>query len=152
MAPFPTGTVTFLFTDIEGSTRLLQQLGDAYAVALAEHQALLRAAFAAYEGAEVDTQGDAFFVAFATAPEALPPPLTPTPLLGRAELPEGAGTTGPGCGWRGAMVRTYLPAPQPGAHQTLTSPRHHSHTTTKTQAAKEGPTSSRSICVSNSSP
>ena len=67
----PEGTVTFLFTDIEGSTRMLQQLGDAYAVALGEHQALLRAAFAAHGGREVDTQGDAFFVAFASAPEAV---------------------------------------------------------------------------------
>ena len=64
----PTGTVTFLFTDIEGSTRLLHALGpDAYAVALAEHRRVLREAFAAQAGVEVDTQGDAFFVAFRTA-------------------------------------------------------------------------------------
>jgi predicted ATPase/class 3 adenylate cyclase len=64
----PTGTVTFLFTDIEGSTRLLHALGpDAYAEALAEHRRLLRTAFAAHDGVEVDTQGDAFFVAFPTA-------------------------------------------------------------------------------------
>ena len=64
----PTGTVTFLFTDVEGSTRLLHQLGpDAYARALAEHRVALREAFAAHDGAEVDTQGDAFFVAFPTA-------------------------------------------------------------------------------------
>jgi len=64
----PTGTVTFLFTDIEGSTRLLHSLGpDAYADALAEHRRVLREAFAAHGGAEVDTQGDAFFVAFPTA-------------------------------------------------------------------------------------
>jgi len=64
----PTGTVTFLFTDIEGSTRLLHELGpDAYAEALAEHRRLLRDAFAASAGVEVDTQGDAFFVAFPTA-------------------------------------------------------------------------------------
>jgi predicted ATPase len=68
----PTGTVTFLFTDIEGSTRLLRQLGpDAYAEALAEHRRVLRAAFAAEGGVEVDTQGDAFFVAFPTAPGAV---------------------------------------------------------------------------------
>src|SRR5690348_5481843 len=67
----PTGTVTFLFTDIEGSTQLLRRLGAEYARALGEHQALLRAAFAAHDGAEVDTQGDAFFVAFATAPQAV---------------------------------------------------------------------------------
>ncbi len=68
----PSGTVTFLFTDIEGSTRLLHVLGPAaYAGALAEHRRMLRAAFAAYDGVEVDTQGDAFFVAFPTAPGAI---------------------------------------------------------------------------------
>jgi predicted ATPase/class 3 adenylate cyclase len=64
----PTGTVTFLFTDIEGSTRLLHALGpDAYAAALAEHRRVLRDAFDANGGVEVDTQGDAFFAAFPTA-------------------------------------------------------------------------------------
>jgi predicted ATPase/class 3 adenylate cyclase len=64
----PRGTVTFLFTDIEGSTRLLHALGPgAYAEALAEHRRALREAFAAHGGVEVDTQGDAFFVAFPTA-------------------------------------------------------------------------------------
>jgi predicted ATPase/class 3 adenylate cyclase len=68
----PTGTVTFLFTDIEGSTRLLNELGaDQYAHALAEHRRVLRAAFAARGGVEVDTQGDAFFVAFPTAEGAM---------------------------------------------------------------------------------
>src|SRR5881227_149543 len=67
----PSGTVTFLFTDIEGSTRLLQELGDAYADALSEHRRVLREAFARYGGIEVDTQGDAFFVAFARASDAL---------------------------------------------------------------------------------
>jgi predicted ATPase/class 3 adenylate cyclase len=68
----PSGTVTFLFTDIEGSTRLLHELGaDPYARALAEHRRVLREAFSAYGGVEVDTQGDAFFVAFPTAPGAL---------------------------------------------------------------------------------
>ncbi|HET9243221.1 MAG TPA: adenylate/guanylate cyclase domain-containing protein [Gaiella sp.] len=64
----PTGTVTFLFTDIEGSTRLLHALGpDRYAAALAEHRRELRKAFGAHGGVEIDTQGDAFFVAFPTA-------------------------------------------------------------------------------------
>src|SRR2546429_6021740 len=68
----PTGTVTFLFSDVEGSTRLLHELGpDAYAAALAEHRRILREAFGAQGGVEVDTQGDAFFVAFPTAPGAL---------------------------------------------------------------------------------
>jgi predicted ATPase/class 3 adenylate cyclase len=68
----PTGTVTFVFTDVEGSTRLLQQLGaDGYADALAEHRRALRQAFVRHDGVEVDTQGDAFFIAFATAPAAI---------------------------------------------------------------------------------
>src|SRR5262245_14900463 len=68
----PSGTVTFLFTDIEGSTRLLHELGaEGYERALAEHRRLLRQAFADQGGIEVDTQGDAFFVAFPTAPGAL---------------------------------------------------------------------------------
>jgi predicted ATPase len=67
----PSGTVTFLFTDIAGSTRLLHELGDAYADALAEHRRVLRDAFARHGGVEVDTQGDAFFVAFARASDAL---------------------------------------------------------------------------------
>ncbi len=68
----PEGTVTFLFTDIEGSTGLLHALGEeAYAEALAEHRRLLRDVFREHDGVEVDTQGDAFFVAFPTAPRAL---------------------------------------------------------------------------------
>src|SRR6266700_662834 len=67
----PTGTVTFLFTDIEGSTRLLQQLGDRYSRVLEECRRLLRAAFQEWNGHEVDTQGDAFFVAFARATDAV---------------------------------------------------------------------------------
>ncbi len=68
----PSGPVTFLFTDIEGSTKLLQELGEAgYAHALAEHRRILREAFVQHGGVEVDTQGDAFFVAFTTAPGAL---------------------------------------------------------------------------------
>ena len=68
----PTGTVTFLFTDVEGSTKLLHELGaEAYAEALAEHRQVIREAFVSHGGVEVDTQGDAFFVAFPTAPGAL---------------------------------------------------------------------------------
>ena len=67
----PTGVVTFLFSDIEGSTRLLKQLRDGYDRVLTEHQSLLRAAFAAHRGHEIDTQGDSFFVAFPSAREAL---------------------------------------------------------------------------------
>jgi predicted ATPase len=71
MAELPTGTVTFLFTDIEGSTKLLEELGAGYADALAEHRRVLREAFESHAGVEVDTQGDAFFVAFARASDAL---------------------------------------------------------------------------------
>jgi predicted ATPase len=72
MSDLPTGTVTFLFTDVEGSTRLLQELGpDAYAAALLEHRRVLREACAHTGGVEVDTQGDAFFFAFPTAQSAL---------------------------------------------------------------------------------
>ena len=68
----PSGTVTLLFTDVEGSTLLLSELGaDAYAMALAEHRQILRVAFTRHAGVEVDTQGDAFFVAFPTAAGAL---------------------------------------------------------------------------------
>jgi predicted ATPase/class 3 adenylate cyclase len=67
MPELPTGTVTLLFTDIEGSTRLLHRAGDDYANLLEEHRRLLRAAFAAHDGVEVDAEGDAFFVAFASA-------------------------------------------------------------------------------------
>jgi YVTN family beta-propeller protein len=71
MADLPSGAITFLFTDIEGSTQLVKQLRDRYGDVLADHQRLLRAAFEAHGGHEVDTQGDSFFVAFTSAREAL---------------------------------------------------------------------------------
>ncbi|HJT56397.1 MAG TPA: protein kinase [Ktedonobacteraceae bacterium] len=67
----PTGTVTLLFTDIEGSTRLLQRLGERYARVLAECRQVLRSVFQEWNGFEVDTQGDAFFVVFARASDAV---------------------------------------------------------------------------------
>ena len=67
----PTGTVTFLFTDVEGSTRLLQEHGQRYADLLDEHRQILREAFTRHDGVEVDTQGDAFFVAFPSAADAV---------------------------------------------------------------------------------
>ena len=70
-ALLPTGTVTFLFTDIEHSTQILQRLGDRYADALDASQRILRAAFAAHHGREVDTQGDSFFAVFGAAHDAL---------------------------------------------------------------------------------
>jgi predicted ATPase/class 3 adenylate cyclase len=71
-ADLPSGTVTFLFTDVEGSTKLLHELGaDSYAEALAEHRRVIREACVANGGVEVDTQGDAFFFVFPTAPGAV---------------------------------------------------------------------------------
>src|SRR5829696_3019337 len=68
----PAGTVTFLFTDVEGSTRLLHELGaKAYAEKLAEHRRIVRDACTVRNGVEVDTQGDAFFLAFPTPRDAL---------------------------------------------------------------------------------
>jgi predicted ATPase len=68
----PIGTVTFLFTDVEGSTRLLREIGaEPYAEALTDHRRVLREAFTTHGGVEVDTQGDAFFVAFPTVPGAV---------------------------------------------------------------------------------
>ena len=71
MRDLPTGTITLLFTDIEGSTHLLQQLGELYAEMLATCRELLRTAFQHWNGYEVDTQGDAFFVVFARATDAI---------------------------------------------------------------------------------
>jgi predicted ATPase/class 3 adenylate cyclase len=68
---WPTGIVTFLFTDIEGSTRLVQELGGGYAEVLLEHRRRLRGAVREHQGIEVDTQGDAFFCSFATATDAV---------------------------------------------------------------------------------
>jgi predicted ATPase/class 3 adenylate cyclase/DNA-binding NarL/FixJ family response regulator len=71
MSRLPSGAVTFLFTDIEGSTRLVKALRERYARVLAEHRDLVRTAIAAHGGHEVDTQGDAFFVAFCGAKQAV---------------------------------------------------------------------------------
>jgi len=69
---FPTGTVTFLFTDIEGSTKLLEELGDAaYGESVEEHRRILRGAFGGSGGVEVDTAGDGFFVRFDSPARAL---------------------------------------------------------------------------------
>ena len=67
----PSGVVAFLFSDIEGSTRLLATLGEAYKPLLADHRRLLRAVWAERDGAEVGTEGDSFFVAFARPSDAI---------------------------------------------------------------------------------
>jgi class 3 adenylate cyclase len=71
MTELPSGTVTLVFTDIEGSTRLLQDLGETYERLLIDHRQLLRSQFEAHDGVVVDTQGDAFFVAFPRARDAV---------------------------------------------------------------------------------
>lgn len=71
MSKLPRGTVTFAFTDIEGSTDLLKRLGDGYREVLSAHRRLVREIFGGFEGVEIDTQGDAFFFAFTTARNAV---------------------------------------------------------------------------------
>jgi predicted ATPase/class 3 adenylate cyclase len=83
------GTVTFLFTDIEGSTRLVEQLGDGYADVLAGHRRVLRAAFRALDGRTVDTSGDAHFVVFGRAPDAVNAALAAQRALARERWPDG---------------------------------------------------------------
>jgi predicted ATPase/class 3 adenylate cyclase len=90
MAELPTGTVTFLFSDVEGSTRLLTRLRGGYADVLGEHQRLLRAAFAEHDGREVHTEGDAFFVAFARASDAIAAAVKAQRALASQDWPEGA--------------------------------------------------------------
>ena len=70
MSALPDGTVTFLFTDIEGSTRLLQELGDAYGEVVSQHRWIMRDSMTAQGGNEIDTQGDAFFFSFSRARDA----------------------------------------------------------------------------------
>jgi len=90
MAEPPSGTVTFLFTDIEGSTRLLHTLGrERYGELLAEHHRLLREMWAKHDGHEVDTEGDAFFVAFAQASNAIAAAANAQRALAEAQWPEG---------------------------------------------------------------
>src|SRR6266576_5989825 len=85
----PTGTVTFLFSDIEGSTRLLQQLRDRYDEVLSAHARLLRAAVEQFGGHEIDTQGDAFFVAFARARDGVGAAVAAQRALGAEPWPDG---------------------------------------------------------------
>src|SRR5260370_2738857 len=97
----PTGTVTFLFTGIEGSTGHLRELGARYPAVLAEHRLTLRAAVAEHDGVEVDTQGDAFFVAFSSAMDAVAAareaqrPLRSIPLPVRMAIPPADPTVTP---------------------------------------------------------
>ena len=90
MSGLPSGAVTFLFSDIEGSTRLVKALRQRYPQVLAEHRRLVRAAIAGQAGYEVDTQGDAFFVAFAGAKQAVLCALEIQRALAAHEWPAGA--------------------------------------------------------------
>src|SRR5258708_37855151 len=86
----PTGTITLLFTDIEGSTLLLQHVGEQYSHVLAQCRQLLHAAFQRFHGHEVDTQGDALFFAFARATDAVSAAVAAQGLLASHTVPEGA--------------------------------------------------------------
>jgi YVTN family beta-propeller protein len=87
----PAGTVTFLFTDIEGSTQLLKRLGgEAYGQALDDHRRILREAFAEHDGHEIDTQGDSFFVAFRRAKDAVATAIACQLRLADHSWPEGS--------------------------------------------------------------
>jgi class 3 adenylate cyclase len=86
----PGGTVTFLFTDIEGSTRLLQQLGDQYGDVVRDHRQLLREHLGAKGGTEVDTQGDAFFYSFPRARDAVAGAVAAQRALSAHDWPDGA--------------------------------------------------------------
>jgi len=90
MSQLPTGTVTLLFTDIEGSTLLIQQLGERYADIVATCRQLLRTAFQQWNGVEVDTQGDALFVVFARASDALSAGIDMQRALASHDWPNGA--------------------------------------------------------------
>src|SRR5438874_1513732 len=88
---FPTGTVTFLFTDIEGSTLLLNRVGDRYPEILSEHQKILRGAFAKYNGYEVGTEGDSFFVTFDRAADAIAAAVSAQKELAAHDWPDDSG-------------------------------------------------------------
>ena len=84
------GTVTFVFTDIEGSTRLLQELGEAYAEVSRDHRRIVREAFTAREGTEIDTQGDSFFFSFIRARDAVAAAVDAQRALATHDWPEGS--------------------------------------------------------------
>jgi class 3 adenylate cyclase len=90
MSELPSGTVTFLFSDIEGSTRLLQELGDAYAGVVEDHRRIMRASMTEHCGREIDTQGDAFFFSFTRAKDAADAAVAAQRALEEHEWPEGS--------------------------------------------------------------
>ena len=90
MAQLPAGTVTFVFTDLEGSTALVKQLGDGYGDVLSQHRRIVRETFGGSGGTEIDTQGDAFFYAFARARDAVNASVEVQRAHAVAEWPDGA--------------------------------------------------------------
>jgi class 3 adenylate cyclase len=90
MTDLPSGTLTFFFSDIEGSTRLLEHLGERYSPVLGRHRAIVRECFAGRGGIEVGTQGDSFFAVFADAPQAIAAAVAIQRRLAAEPWPEGA--------------------------------------------------------------
>src|SRR5262245_4921360 len=89
MPQLPSGTVTFVFTDIEGSTKLPQELGDRYADVSRDHRHIVREAFNAHDGTEIDTQGDSFFFSFTRARDAVAAAVEAQRALAAHEWPDG---------------------------------------------------------------
>jgi class 3 adenylate cyclase len=90
MPTLPSGTVTFVFSDIEGSTALLKQLGERYEAVLSDHRRLMRERFGERGGVEIDTQGDAFFFAFTRARDAVAAAVEAQRAHAGHEWPDGA--------------------------------------------------------------
>jgi predicted ATPase/class 3 adenylate cyclase len=103
----PAGTVTMLFSDIEGSTAMVSRLGDQYGEALSAHRVLLRAEFAAWHGREMSTEGDSFFVVFGSASDAVQCCLAAQRALAAYDWPAGAAV----------RVRMGLHSGEPTAHE-----------------------------------
>lgn len=134
MADLPRGTVTFLFTDIEGSTRLWQAHPESIPRAYARHDDILRAAIAQYRGVVYKTIGDAFQVAFPSAPEAVAAAMaaqqalhaeawpTPAPLRVRMALHTGAVDPGPDGDYRSPVLNRWGDCSVPGTADRSSSP------------------------------
>jgi class 3 adenylate cyclase len=91
MPALPSGTVTFVFSDVQGSTALLKQLGDRYDGVLSEHRRLMRECFTGQGGVEIDTQGDAFFFAFPRARDAVTAAVEAQRAHAEHDWPDGVG-------------------------------------------------------------
>ena len=162
MSKLPAGTVTFLFSDIEGSTRLLQRLGDAWGDVLADHRRLLRDAFTATDGREVDTQGDAFFVVFPRAGDApsaprrasAPSPVTTGPTGSSSAFAWGSTPASPPSARRATSASTSSAPPgsaRPRTGGRCSSPRPHAPWSAPTTSSTSGHTGSRTSRASSAS-